>query len=171
MKHWIKQWVIYIGLLLIATTTLVLCKKNSTKEVVKMTYEQLTKEVSSDIAFALFDRAGKTEADPASRGGKRVKANATVDVIEDLLLTNPGGHDYESTTSPNADWFAFQAFVTGATPDPNAGAKSYCNHYYGSLAPPPTELCTIVDDSGKTIRTFTSDDDGTVHLSNKIVKT
>lgn len=167
MKH--LQIFIYLGLLVIASTVLVLCTKNTGRK--QMTYEQLSKEVGADNAFILFDRAGKTEADPAARGQKKVKAGAQLDVVEDLVLTNPGGgNDYESTTSPNAEWFAFQAFVTGATPDPNAGAKSYCNKWYSTAPPPPTEPCNIADDSGKTIRSFTSDHDYTVHLSNKIVK-
>lgn len=152
--------------------TLFSCTKQELAPV-KMTYEQLSKEVGIANAFKLFDRAGKTETVVGANArvsGKKVKENATLDVLNDLTLTNPSPDNFICTTSPNTRWDAFQDFVTGATPDPNAGAQSYCNRYYSGYSTdvaPPNESC-IITGSG-TIRFFTSDSDYTVHLSNSIV--
>jgi len=137
----------------------------------KMSYEQLSKEIGDANALAAFDKAGLTEAtsDPSGRAAKKPKPNAQLTVVEDLVLTQISGNDFSSTTSDNAQWFSYQVFVPGASPDPNAGAYAICNHFYNSAGDAPdTEPCTI-SGSGN-VRTFTSDFNYTVHLSNVVFK-
>jgi hypothetical protein len=138
---------------------------------VQMSYEQLSKYVGDDNAFKLFDQAGKTETvtdNVSGRVVKKVKEGATLTVEIDLTLTNPSPDNYTCTTSENAKWSAFQDFVTGATPDPNAGAQSYCNHFYSAPGSAPADESCVITGTG-TIRFFTSDFDYTVHLSNSII--
>ena len=135
----------------------------------KMSYDQLAKEIGATNALTAFDKAGLTESDPAARGSKRPKPGVQLTVLEDLILTQVSANDFTSTTSVNAQWFSYQVFVTGASPDPNAGAYAICNHYYNAPGTAPSiEPCTIT--TAGTVRTFTSDFDYTVHLSAKIVK-
>jgi len=137
-----------------------------------MSYDELAKAIGNANALAVFDKAGLTEApsgDAAARGAKKPKPNAQLTVIEDLVLTQISGDEFTSTTSDNAHWFSYQVFVPGATPDPNEGAYATCNHYYSTVGgAPDNENCTITT-SGN-VRTFTSDFNYVVHLSNVVFK-
>jgi hypothetical protein len=140
----------------------------ATTENKRMSYEQLSKEIGNENALKAFDKAGLTEtsSDPSARGAKKPKPNAQLTVVEDLVLTQVSGNDFSSTTSVNAQWFSYQVFVPGAG---NDGAYAICNHYYNAAGDAPNvELCTITT-SGN-IRTFTSDFNYLIHLSNVVLK-
>lgn len=160
--------------LFIATALMIYCnpkdkKPVNTVETKQMSYEQLAKEIGVENAFTAFDKAGKTEAasaDPMARGGKKVKPGSQLTTVEDLVLTHISGNDFSSTLSPNAQWFSYQVFIPGAG---NDGAYAICNHYYNSAgSAPASEPCTITT-SGN-VRTFTSDFNYTIHLSNVVSK-
>lgn len=136
----------------------------------KMTYEQLANEIGIENAFKAFDRANLTEkaaaADPMTRGGKKVKPNSQLTVVQDLILTQLTANDFSSTLSENAQWFSYQVFVDMTT---NDGAYAIGNHYYDTMgSAPENEPCTIT--TSGFVRTFTSDFDYTIHLSNVIAK-
>lgn len=138
------------------------CKKQASNQLasVEMNFEQLSKAVgSSDIAFLLFDRAGKTEASPTARG-RKVKDNATLTTFTDLGLTESGGV-LTTTISPDAEWGGVQRFVDITT---NDGAVSVCNWNWSYVPAPATKDC---NSNGTGIyRGWTSDHNYDVHLSN-----
>lgn len=141
-------------------------EKKPTVQTKRMTYEQLAKEIGDANALVAFDKAGLTEAPSDARGAKRPKPGTQLTVVEDLVLTQVSGNDFSSTTSENAQWFSYQVFVPGAG---NEGAYAICNHYYNSPgAAPDTEPCTIT--GGGNVRTFTSDFNYVIHLSNVVFK-
>lgn len=166
---------------LVSLLALASCKKQKGhKELVQMDYQSLAKELDSTIALVLFDRAGKTEEvlDTITESGalgkvvavvakKKVKQGATLAVVEDLFLEQLSANDFTSTVSVNGQWFSYQVFVPDAG---NDGAVARCNKNYNAPGDaPPNEPC-IITDLGD-VRTFSSDFDYTVHLSNKIRKT
>ena len=132
----------------------------------RMSYEQLSKEIGDANALIAFDKAGLTEASSDARVAKKPKPNTQLTVVEDLVLTQVSGNDFSSTTSDNAQWFSYQVFVPGAG---NDGAYAICNHFYNSPGDAPdSEPCTITT-SGN-VRTFTSDFNYVIHLSNVVFK-
>jgi len=166
MKHFKLILALFISMAVIFS-----CKskesKTETHKVEKMSYEQLAKEIGNTNALLAFDKAGLTESDPVARG-KRAKPGTELSVVSDLILKQLSANDFTSSTSSDAQWFSYQVFVPGASPDPNAGAYATCNHYYTAGSAPASEPCTIT--GGGNIRTFTSDFDYTIHLSNVILK-
>ena len=155
-----KSILVFAALVLIV---LVSCTKQASKELapVKMNYEELSKELGSSLAFTLFDNAGKTEADPASRtNARKVKANATLSVLADLSLTESGGV-LTTTISPNAQWAGVQKFFTI---DSTNNGVSVCNWFYWS-APGAGVTKTCQSNGAGSYRSWTSDFDYTVHLS------
>lgn len=132
----------------------------------KMSFDQLAKAIGNDNALTAFDKAGLTESDPTARGGRKSKPGVQLTVVEDLVLTQVSGNDFTSTVSDNAQWFSYQVFVPGAG---NDGAYAICNHYYNAAGDAPdNESCSITT-SGN-VRTFTSDFNYTIHLSNIVFK-
>lgn len=134
------------------------CTVSPNKE--EMTVEQLKTKLGIDL-IGMWDQQFGT----ARTNGKKPKADAVVVVwFNDLVLTEPTDNNFSSTVSENAQWFGYQVFVNMTT---NDGAYSTCNHYYASQAESPdNEPCTITGTGF--VRTFTSDFDYNIHISNVI---
>lgn len=131
-------------------------------------FEKLSKLLTKDIAFKIFDSAGKTEADPAARGQRKVKNNAVVSVwLNDLVLTMSGG-DITYTVSPNAKWGGCQRFGPGMSMD-GAYAIWSCERYWYAPGLATTVTCTEVVPAGESnYRAFTADHDYQIHISNVV---
>lgn len=140
--------------------TIFSCNKRAGKQSAKMTASELKAKYGIDLI-------GEEATARAGNGKGKAKADQLVVVwFNDLVLTSTGGDSFSSTVSENAQWFGYQLFVDTTTTD---GATSYCNRYYNSQAESPeTESCTIAGTGF--VRTFTSDFDYNVHISNVIQK-
>ena len=102
----------------------------------------------------------------AKQGNKsevsRSKKEVTLAETTDLTLTLSGS-TFTTTISPNAEWGGVQKFVTMST---NDGATSECNWNWSGVQAPASKTC---NSSGPGFyRSWTSDHDYNVHLSNVI---
>ena len=101
-------------------------------------------------------------ASPNSRGSAKKKANAVlVVVINDLSISESGGI-ITTTISPNAQWAGVQDFADITT---NEGAISVCNWNYST---PTGGTKTCQTDGSGNFRSWTSDFDYNIHISNWI---
>ena len=98
----------------------------------------------------------------SNKGGAKKKANTVlVVVVNDLTISESGGV-ITTTISPNAQWAGVQDFVDTTI---NEGAISVCNWYY---ATPTGGTKTCQTDGSGNFRSWTSDFDYNIHISNWI---
>lgn len=167
MKHFKLIITLFIATALIFSCTV---KENKTPKVEKkeLSYEKLSEVLGKDIAFKVFDSAGKTEDNPAARGSRKPKNNATVVVwLYDITLTVSATGAIEYTTSPDANWGGCQRFPANMSMD-GAYAVWSCQRYWGATqTPPATVICSDGIPAGTSnYRAFTSDHDYQIHISN-----
>src|SRR5688572_13047097 len=145
-------------LLLIAFITITLfgCDKKERKQI---NAEELKAKYGIVLPEIEYDG---DEIATSNKGGAKKKANTVlVVVVNDLSISESGGV-ITTTISPNAQWAGVQDFVDTTT---NEGAISVCNWFY---ATPTGGTRTCQTDGSGNFRSWTSDFDYNIHVSNWI---